>query len=123
MRLYVGNVPWAATEEELQELFSEYGTCSVRIIRDKETKKSRGFAFVQYEGEDGEKAIEGLHDVVFQGRNLVVNEARERESRSNGNSSESRNGHTDRHTKRERSRGGRGDNRRERQERRERKGM
>lgn len=87
MRLYVGNIPWSATDEELHALFSEFGDCSARIIKDKETQKSRGFGFVEYEDPaNSVAAMETLHDTNFMGRNLVVNEARERERRpSNGN--------------------------------------
>jgi RNA recognition motif-containing protein len=92
MRLYVGNIPWGATEQELHALFSEYGPCSARIIKDKETQKSRGFGFVEYEDADNAPAaMESLHDTQFQGRNLVVNQAREREQHRGGGNGHRRN--------------------------------
>ncbi|MFC1887431.1 RNA recognition motif domain-containing protein [Candidatus Cloacimonadota bacterium] len=73
-KLYVGNVSWSATEEQLESLFAEYGEVhSVKIITDRETGRSRGFAFVEMENADA--AITALNDLDFQGRNLRVNEA------------------------------------------------
>jgi len=81
-KLYVGNLPFSATEEQLQEMFSEFGTVeSVNLITDRETGRSRGFAFVEMS--DGhEEAIEALHEKDMGGRNLKVNEARPREDRA-----------------------------------------
>jgi len=73
-KIYVGNISWNATEEQLEDLFGEYGTVqSVKIIADRETGRSRGFAFVEMENADA--AIEALNDKDFLGRNLRVNEA------------------------------------------------
>jgi RNA recognition motif-containing protein len=103
MRLYVGNIPWGATEQELHELFNEFGPCSTRIIKDRETQKSRGFGFVEYEDPDNAPAaMESLHGTSFQGRDLVVNQAREREQRSGGGNGHHR--HDNNNKKRRRNR-------------------
>ena len=80
MNIYVGNLGYSVSEERLSEIFSEYGTVvSVKIITDKFTGKSRGFGFVEIDGENnGNKAIEGLHETEVEGRKLVVNKAREK---------------------------------------------
>ncbi|MBN2432062.1 MAG: RNA-binding protein [Acidobacteria bacterium] len=80
-KLYVGNLPFSVTEDQLQEMFSEFGTVeSVNLITDRETGRSRGFAFVEMA--DGyDEAIEALHQKDMDGRNLKVNEARPREDR------------------------------------------
>ena len=77
-RLYVGNLPYTATEEELTELFSRAGKVdSVRVMRDMATGRARGFAFVEMgSDEDAQKAIAEFHEQQMQGRALVVNEAR-----------------------------------------------
>lgn len=77
-RLYVGNLPYSATEEELTELFSRAGKVeSVRVMRDMATGRARGFAFVEMgSDEDAQKAIAEFHEQQMQGRALVVNEAR-----------------------------------------------
>ena len=85
MNLYVGNLPFNATEEELRELFAGYGqVTSVAVIKDKFTGKSRGFAFVEMPDEDAQKAIQGLNNKDFKGRNMTVNPARPREERPGG---------------------------------------
>jgi RNA recognition motif-containing protein len=83
MNIYVGNLSYQVTEEALKELFEEFGpVSSVKIITDKFTGKSKGFAFVEMENtEDGEKAIEGLDGKEFLGRNLKVNKALEKSNR------------------------------------------
>jgi RNA recognition motif-containing protein len=79
-KLYVGNIPWKTTEEDLTNLFSEYGEVeSARIITDRETGRSRGFGFVEME--NAEEAINNLNETDFMGRTLRVNEARERRNR------------------------------------------
>ena len=84
MKLFVGNLSYALREQELEALFSQYGeVLSAKIINDRETGKSRGFGFVEFsEREDGERAMEELHDFEFKGRNLKINEAQERERRN-----------------------------------------
>ncbi len=77
--LYVGNLPYQTTEAELKELFEEYGEVnSAKIITDRETGRSRGFGFVEISEESAQKAIDSLNGANFGGRNLKVNEARER---------------------------------------------
>ena len=86
MRIYVGNLSYEATEQELNDVFAEYGeVSSVSIVSDKFTGRSRGFAFVEMPDKaEGEAAIEAMNGKAFQNRNLVVNEARPREDRGGG---------------------------------------
>ncbi len=80
--LYVGNLPWETTSEELAEMFSVYvNVLNCRIITDRDTGRSRGFGFVEVNDEDVEKAIEAINGTMLGGRQLVVNEARPRQSR------------------------------------------
>ena len=76
-KLFVGNLSYQATEEDLRELFQQAGTVeSVRIITDQFTGRPRGFGFVEMSTkEEGERAIEQLNGRLFRDRNLVVNEA------------------------------------------------
>ena len=79
--LYVGNLPWKATEQELHDLFSQYGQVnSVKIISDRETGRSRGFGFVEME-DGADEAMQTLNGAEFGGRNIRVNEARPRQER------------------------------------------
>ena len=81
-KLYVGNLPYSATEDELRELFEQHGTVhSVSIISDRETGQPRGFAFVEMDDAGADAAIQGLEQQQFGGRTLRVNEARPREAR------------------------------------------
>src|ERR671934_1033707 len=77
-RLYVGNLPYSTTEDQLTELFSRAGKVdSVRVMRDMATGRARGFAFVEMgSDEDAQKAISEFHEHQMEGRALVVNEAR-----------------------------------------------
>ena len=77
-RLYVGNLPYSTTEDQLTELFSRAGKVdNVRVMRDMATGRARGFAFVEMASdEDAQKAITELHEHQMDGRALVVNEAR-----------------------------------------------
>ena len=77
-RLYVGNLPYSATEDQLTELFSRAGKVdNVRVMRDMATGRARGFAFVEMAtDEDAQKAITEFHEQQMDGRALVVNEAR-----------------------------------------------
>ena len=79
-KLYVGNLPFSATEESLRELFEQHGpTASVRVITDRETGRSRGFGFVEYEDEgNAEKALQALDGAEMEGRSLRVNEAQDK---------------------------------------------
>jgi cold-inducible RNA-binding protein len=78
MKIYVGNLNYRSTEEEIQQLFSDFGDVkSVQIIKDKMSGRSKGFAFVEMENDaEAKEAIEALHEADFGQRNLVVNEAR-----------------------------------------------
>ena len=83
MNIYVANIPWKASEDQLKELFGQYGeVTSAKIIMDKVTQRSRGFGFVEM-GDDnsGRNAINELNGRDFLGKSLVVNEARPREER------------------------------------------
>ena len=78
-KVYVGNIPWATTEEQLKGFFSVIGTVhAVRIVSDKDTGRPKGFAFVDMENSD--KAIADLNNTDFNGRLLRLNMAREREA-------------------------------------------
>lgn len=80
--IYVGNLPWSATEEEVQGLFATHGkVLSVKLIADRETGRARGFGFVEMEDADAAVAIEALDNSSYGGRTLRVNEARPREPR------------------------------------------
>lgn len=81
-KLYVGNLPFSATQEQVRDLFEQYGTVhTVDIITDYETGRSRGFGFVEMDDQEAKAAIEGLDGTLFGGRNLRVNEARPRRER------------------------------------------
>ena len=84
-KMYVGNIPYNATEEDLRNLFSEYGEIeSLKIIQDQFTNRSRGFGFVEMANEeDTKKAIETLNGKDFMGKALTVNEARPQQKRDN----------------------------------------
>ena len=83
MKLYVGNIPLSYTEDELTSLFEEYDVKSIKLILDRETNKSRGFGFVEFNSkDDGLKAVKDLNGKDCDGRALIVNEARpQREKR------------------------------------------
>lgn len=76
--VYCANIPFRATEDQLKKLFEECGTVeSCKIVTDRETGKSRGFAFIEMPNADqAKKAIDELDGAEFQGRNLVVNMAK-----------------------------------------------
>lgn len=81
--IYVGNLPFSTSNEDLEEVFAEYGTVtSAKIIRDKFTDRSRGFGFVEMENDDeADKAISSLNGSEMEGRTLKIDEARPRKSR------------------------------------------
>lgn len=85
MKLYVGNLSFQTSSEDLQQLFAQAGTVeSAAVVEDRDTGRSRGFGFVEMASkEDGEKAIEQFNGTDLNGRNLTVNEARPREDRGN----------------------------------------
>lgn len=80
--IYVGNLPWSATEDEVQALFAEYGNVlSVKLVSDRETGRARGFGFVEMDDAEAQAAIEALDNHNFGGRTLRVNEAKPRAPR------------------------------------------
>ena len=83
-KLYVGNLTYDTTEDNLVELFSEYGeVLSAQIIIDRDTNRSKGFGFVEM-ADGADEAANALNGQDFKGRNLTVNEARPREDRGGG---------------------------------------
>lgn len=85
-KLYVGNLPWRITDEQLEALFAAHGAVSeAKIVTDRETNRSRGFGFVTMADDSAARAaIEAVNGQAVEGRNLVVNEAHEQGSRSGG---------------------------------------
>lgn len=83
-KIYVGNLPFTATQDEVQDLFAEYGDVeTVNLISDRETGRPRGFGFVEMSS-GADEAISALHKYELGGRSLEVNEARPRENRGGG---------------------------------------
>src|SRR6516165_11675762 len=84
--IYVGNLSWEVTADELLALFQEHGNVSrAQVITDRETGRSRGFGFVEMDNDtEAQKAIDALNGSPFKGRALTVNEARPREERGGG---------------------------------------
>ena len=84
MNIYVGNLSYGVTEDELQQLFGEYGSVvSANLIMDRDTGNSKGFGFVEMENQaDAEKAIKELDGSSVKGRNIKVNQARPRNDKS-----------------------------------------
>ncbi|HRE64956.1 MAG TPA: RNA-binding protein [Ferruginibacter sp.] len=80
MNIYVGNLSWSMTDEDLNSLFAPYGTVSsAKILKDKMSGRSKGFGFVEMENdEEAKAAIAGLHETEIQGRKIVVNESQPR---------------------------------------------
>ena len=81
--IYVGNLSYDATEEDIQQAFAEFGeVASVNIIKDRETGRSRGFAFVEMpDGDEAKEAIEKVNLTEIAGRSVTVNEARPKSDR------------------------------------------
>ena len=81
MNIYVGNLPWSISDDDLQDVFSQYGeVTSAKIISDRDTGQSKGFAFVEMPDQTaGTAAIEALNGSELDGRDIRVNEARPRE--------------------------------------------
>ena len=80
-KLFVGSLPWSVNDEELKKTFEKHGTViSAKVIADRDTKRSRGFGFVEMESSsDATNAIKALNDSELNGRNIVVNEAKSRD--------------------------------------------
>ena len=82
-KIYVGNLPYSATEDEIRNLFAQHGeVTSVNMITDRDTGRARGFGFVEM-ASGGDEAIQKLDKQELDGRSLTVNEARPREPRRN----------------------------------------
>lgn len=86
-KLYIGNLSYSVTEDQLRDLFSQFGTVvEVSIITDRESGRSKGFAFVTLEtAEQAQEAIAKLHETEFEGRKLIVSIARPKTDRPSGN--------------------------------------
>ena len=83
-KLYVGNIAFQTTNEELAQVFGQFGTVtSAQVITDRETGRSRGFAFVEM-ADGGEEAVNAMNGALLGGRTLTVNEAKPREDRGGG---------------------------------------
>lgn len=94
-KLYVGNLPYSATEDALEKKFAEHGKVeSVKLITDRDTGQSKGFGFVEMSSNsEANAAIAGLNGVEFEGRALKVNEAKPQEKRSGGGGGGGRGGY------------------------------
>ncbi|MCF7901919.1 MAG: RNA-binding protein [Candidatus Marinimicrobia bacterium] len=80
--IYVGNLPFSASEDDIRNIFAEYGEVhSVKLITDRDSGRPRGFGFVEMDEDPANQAIEGLQEYAMEGRTLQVNEARERKPR------------------------------------------
>jgi RNA recognition motif-containing protein len=85
MNIYVGNLPYSMTEQELSSIFTEYGAVNTaKIITDRETGRSRGFGFVEMPDSAARKAIEELNGSEYDGKQLTINEAQERKPNTRG---------------------------------------
>jgi cold-inducible RNA-binding protein len=95
MKLYVGNLSFQTSSDDLQQLFAQAGTVeSASVVEDRETGRSRGFGFVEMSSpEEGQAAIQQFNGKEFNGRNLTVNEARPRENRGGGGGGGGRGGY------------------------------
>ncbi len=81
--IYLGNLPFTASEDDVRELFGQHGpVSSVSLVNDRETGRPRGFGFVEMDPEAAIKAIEALDGTEFEGQTLRVNEARDRGARA-----------------------------------------
>lgn len=93
MRLYIGNLPWSATEQQVRETFEQHGPVNeVKLMTDRDTGRPRGFGFVGMDDAGGNKAIQALDGTDFGGRRLTVNVAKER---AGGGGGGPRNGYGD----------------------------
>ena len=77
--LYVGNLPWSVGEEDLKKTFGEHGAVvGARVVMERDTGRSRGFGFVDVEDNDADKIVSAMNGFSWNGRQIVVNEARPR---------------------------------------------
>lgn len=86
MNIYVGNLSWTMTEDDLRSLFEQYGTVSsVKIVKDRETGRSRGFGFVDMpDDNEGQAALTNLYDSEVMGRKIIVNESQTKPNAGGG---------------------------------------
>ena len=85
-KLYVGNLPFTATDESVRVLFSKHGTVEkISLVTDRDTGRPRGFGFVEMSNADASRAMQALNGTEFDGRTLKVNEAQDRERSGGGN--------------------------------------
>jgi RNA recognition motif-containing protein len=85
-KLYVGNLPFSATDESVRALFSQHGAVEkVSVITDRETNRPRGFGFVEMSNDDASRATQALNGTDVDGRTIKVNEAHDRERSGGGN--------------------------------------
>jgi RNA recognition motif-containing protein len=85
-KLYVGNLPFTATDESVRALFSQHGVVEkLSLITDRDTGRPRGFGFVEMSNADASRAMQALNGFDFEGRALKVNEAQDRERSGGGN--------------------------------------
>jgi RNA recognition motif-containing protein len=77
-KLFIGSLPWSVTDEDLQSAFAAHGNVlSAKVVTDKETRRSRGFGFVEYETEaEASAAIQALNGTELKGRSIIVSEAK-----------------------------------------------
>ncbi|MFC2131449.1 RNA recognition motif domain-containing protein [Bacteroidota bacterium] len=84
MNIYIGNLPYSAEEDGIRKLFEEYGeVSSVKLIADRDTGRLKGFGFIEMDDAGGDQAIEKLNGMELEGRNIKVNQAKERTERPN----------------------------------------
>lgn len=90
-KLFVGGLPFATTSDELEQIFAEYGTvASAKVITDRDTGRSKGFGFVEFENDDeGKKAESEMNGKEIGGRTVTVNEARPKQPRDGGGNNRS----------------------------------
>jgi RNA recognition motif-containing protein len=89
-KIYVGNMPFSATEDQIRQLFSEHGAVeSVALITDRQTGQPRGFGFVEMDATGADQAIQALNGTDLDGRSLNVNEARPRRDNGGGRNRQS----------------------------------
>jgi len=82
MKLFVGNLPWSVSDQDLEQLFAQFGSVdSAKVVTDRDTGRSRGFGFVEMSDDSARAAIAGLNETEHSGRKLTVNEARDRNRR------------------------------------------
>jgi RNA recognition motif-containing protein len=85
-KLYVGNLPFSATDEAVRALFAQHGTVEkVSLITDRDTGRPRGFGFVEMSNADAARAMQALNGMDYEGRALKVNEAQDRDRSGGGN--------------------------------------